>query len=295
MKGRNIINKFLSLLVVGIAGVTFSLAAVHRPVNAQEVQGYQRIPGSFINGSGIGNAESGHTAQTCAARCNAESRCLSFEMSNGWCSINMASRQTRADILWQSPKYTYYERVSGNSAPVSTTGNSGRTSGGQFVIESVFSIDADRDRPANWARNGNIFDVQFARRYQSDNCIGNYRVRFEFDQDVRTLAVGETFRIAVSKIFGTPPCGHKWTRAVVLDAGNIVLPSHPDVPSGYQTNDNIDAISGSDVLLYDETAPVESVYTMKVQLKKNAPYSAFALITGDNAMYFFFRYVESGD
>ncbi|MBZ0215656.1 MAG: PAN domain-containing protein [Fimbriimonadaceae bacterium] len=290
-------GKLVSLFTTWVAAATFTLTVTGLPAKAQEVQGYQRIPGSFINGSGIGTTENGHTALSCAARCNAESRCLSFEMSSGWCSINMASRQTRADILWQSPKYTYYERIgsAGNSADGSNSRVSSGAGGGQFVIESVFSIDADRVRPARWARNGNIFDVQFARRYQSDNCIGNYRVRYEFDRDVRTLDVGETFRIAVSKIFGSPPCGHKWTRAVVLDAENIILPSHPEVPSGYQTNGNIDTISGSDVLLYDETAPVESVYTLKVQLKKNAPYSAFALRTGDNVMYFFYRYVEPGN
>lgn len=163
---------------------------------------------------------------------------------------------------------------------------------GSFVVDQVFSVDGDPERPASWAANGNVYDVQFAVRYRSDRCIGNYRVRFVFDRDVRVLRVGDTFRIGVRKIFGEPPCGHKWTYAWVSDAGQK-MPDHPSVPAQYEYNENIEALEDGSVRMW-ETQTVEATSTLQVQLKKDAPYSHFTLNAGDNTLTFVYRYAPSG-
>ena len=164
---------------------------------------------------------------------------------------------------------------------------------GTFVLEKVFAVDADPARPASWAADGdNVYDVQFAVRYDSDDCIGNYRVQFVFDRDVSTLQEGEVFTIDVRKIFGEPPCGHKWTDASVHDAGGL-LPEHPDVPATYDYNENIETLRDGYIRLWD-TPSVEARVTLQAVLKKDTPYTKLALFAGDNAMYFIYRY-DAGD
>lgn len=165
---------------------------------------------------------------------------------------------------------------------------------GEFVLDKVFAIDADPARPASWAADGdNVYDVQFAVRYDSDNCIGNYRVQFVFDRDVRTLQDGETFAINIRKIFGEPPCGHKWTEAAVQGAGGV-LPEHPEIPATYDYNGNIEVLQDGYVPMW-ETKSVEATVTLHATVKKNTPYTKLALLAGDNAMYFIYRYVAGGD
>lgn len=165
---------------------------------------------------------------------------------------------------------------------------------GAFVLERVFAVDADPARPASWAADGdNVYDVQFAVRYNSDDCIGNYRVQYIFDRDISTLQEGEVFTIDIRKIFGEPPCGHKWTDASVQDAGGL-LPEHPDVPTTYDYNENIETLRDGYVRLWD-TPSVEARVTLQTVVKKDTPYTKIALWAGDNAMYFFYRYVADGD
>jgi len=79
--------------------------------NAQ-VPGYVQVEGAFINGSAIGSTRTGTSLAACAAACNAESRCLSFEMyGQDSCSLNAANRSTRPNILSRSSRYTYYEKT----------------------------------------------------------------------------------------------------------------------------------------------------------------------------------------
>ena len=162
---------------------------------------------------------------------------------------------------------------------------------GRFVLEKVFTVSGDPSRPASWARKGNTIDVQFSRRYRSDRCIGNYRVRFVFDRDFRSLRIGRRLNVGIRKIFGTPPCGHKWSYAKVQDAG-AVLPKHPSVPSAYVYNQNIKAIRFRDVRLWE--GPVDATVVLEARLNKKAPYSKISLIAGDNAMHFIYRYVPGG-
>lgn len=93
---------FLSLFMV--------MALSSAPVQAQEIPGYTMVKGAFINGSGIGSAERGHTPRSCAQKCNAQRRCRSFEITEGWCSLNVTDRRTARLSL--AAKYTYYERLS---------------------------------------------------------------------------------------------------------------------------------------------------------------------------------------
>ncbi len=85
-------------------------AALDGGRSASGLAGYRKIPGAFINGKGIGIAERGHTAESCAARCDAQSRCQSFEITGDWCSINVVSSRPDPSILTRSQKYTLYER-----------------------------------------------------------------------------------------------------------------------------------------------------------------------------------------
>ncbi|MEM7122417.1 MAG: hypothetical protein AAF563_14125 [Pseudomonadota bacterium] len=164
---------------------------------------------------------------------------------------------------------------------------------GTFVLEKVFPVDGDPARPASWAADGdNVYDVQFAVRYNSDDCIGNYRVQFVFDRDVTTLQEGEIFTIDIRKIFGEPPCGHKWTDASVQAAGGL-LPEHPDVPTTYDYNENIEMLRDGYIRLWD-TPSVEARVTLQAVVKKDTPYTKLALWAGDNAMYFIYRYVADG-
>lgn len=102
--------------------MTFVLAAVLAiafgdGANAQVPAGYVQVQGAFINGSAIGTTRTGTSLAACAAACNAESRCLSFEMyGEDSCSLNAANRTTRTNILSRSPRYTYYEKTSAQPA-----------------------------------------------------------------------------------------------------------------------------------------------------------------------------------
>ncbi len=87
-------------------------------VSAQAPPGYLVVEGAFINGSGIGTSRPGMTVAACAAACDAEPRCLSFEMYAGeTCSLNADDRRTRPDILTRSDRYTYYEKVARPAGP----------------------------------------------------------------------------------------------------------------------------------------------------------------------------------
>lgn len=88
-----------------------STAAAPARGRADAPAGYTVVEGAFINGSGIGSARPRQTPESCAALCNAEPRCLSFELYDGnLCGLNAANRGTRPDILSRSPRYRYYER-----------------------------------------------------------------------------------------------------------------------------------------------------------------------------------------
>lgn len=168
---------------------------------------------------------------------------------------------------------------------------------GKFVLEKVFIVSEDRARPASWARDGNGYDVEFRVRYNSDRCVGNYRVKFVFDRDFQTLRDGEIFRIGVRKIFGTPPCGHKWTRASVLGANSFPLPNHPDVPARYQSNGNISVVQEGYVNMWD-TNPVEATAVLEAKLKRDVPYTKISLVVGSSggyhSLHLIYRYSAAG-
>jgi hypothetical protein len=72
---------------------------------------YDRHPGRFLNGSGIGTGEYEHTPASCAAKCDAESRCKSFNMYGlDYCTLS--ARNSSEKSLSNSDSYTYFERVS---------------------------------------------------------------------------------------------------------------------------------------------------------------------------------------
>ena len=165
---------------------------------------------------------------------------------------------------------------------------------GRLVLDRVFYVNDKDKMPVAWSVNGNTYEIQFSRRYGSDSCIGNYRVRFIFDRDIRTLDYGETFRVGIRKIHGTPPCGHKWTTATVRDANNTSGPgdkfvrNSPRFPSNYEYNGNILTVQEGRVNMWG--GPAEATYVLKAELKKPAPYTMFSLTAGENALHFIYRH-----
>lgn len=103
-----------------VAGVSILLLSFGAGAIAQAIRGYVSIPGAYIWGYGIGPAVRGHTAASCARRCDATSGCLSFEIANGWCSLNKANRRTKPNILTRTGRYTYYEKATGAPWPTPT-------------------------------------------------------------------------------------------------------------------------------------------------------------------------------
>ena len=214
-----------------------------------------------------------------------------------------SARLVESANVWEGGVMMRQNRKSGRSAPGITHIILGAVlamgalsaqarADGQFRLVEVFNTDLDRTRPADWTQNGNTIDIRFQRRYDSDRCIGNYHVRFVFDRDFHAFRDGEQFRIGIRKISGSPPCGHKWTRAIVADAGNFPLPKHPRVPSAYSYNGNIKALQGSALPLW-EGNPTETAVLLQARLKKSAPYTKLTLAAGENALHFIYRYEAS--
>ena len=102
----------LAVVVVLLSGLFawLEISAVHpgtgetiHPVSLLTIEGMHRMLIELITNFtsfaplgtvlvsllGIGIAERGHTAESCAARCDAQSRCQSFEITGDWCSINV--------------------------------------------------------------------------------------------------------------------------------------------------------------------------------------------------------------
>jgi hypothetical protein len=162
----------------------------------------------------------------------------------------------------------------------------------RFVLQDMFSVDGDPYHPARWVTKDNVFQVQFERWYNSDRCIGNYTVRFTFNRDYRTLRDGDEFTVKILKVGGKTPCGHKWTKAFVYDAGGP-NPHHPMVPSNYVYNGNIHVTQGRPLPLWPGN-PSEAYVSLKVEVKKDAPYTKISLSAGDKSLYLMYRLEDDG-
>lgn len=177
-------HKYISKLTISGSALIALIAIASGPAQAQAIQGYQMVPGAFINGSGIGGAEKGHTAWSCAARCNRHERCLSFEITEGWCSINMRSTQTDPNILSRSPKYNYYERTgaSSNVTPPEPQGYEARWR----------KIGPGPSWSSQWTHYGPNFQATYGRRVcgHGNNCACG--AQSYCTRDVGPVGAGET-------------------------------------------------------------------------------------------------------
>lgn len=174
----------------------------------------------------------------------------------------------------------------------------GPAQAGQWKLIETFSVDDDPKYPAEWSISEDLYaiDVTFKRRYKSDRCIGNYRVRFGFSRSFGDLVEDEPFRVEAVKIAGRTPCGHKWTHARVN--GSKQWPKgHSRLPGDWETNDNIkitnikgDWNNSGAIPLYDG-APAAMWVDVLPSQKKHTPYSVMSVRAGDNILYLLYKYV----
>ena len=183
-------------------------------------------------------------------------------------------------ILWVIIAALFSQSVSANQ-------------GGQFVLEKVFFGEASpHNTPLSWDVAENGYIVSFSSVYRS-NCVGSYRVQFQFDRDIRTLQNGSQFEIFMRKLTGKTPCGFKKSSAMVVGPGNIRTQISPEFPSTYEYNGNIE-VSGNRIVMHDGGANQQAV-TVRTEIKKTTPHTAFALsVSGPNRrisyLVFLYRY-----
>ncbi len=128
-------------------------------------------------------------------------------------------------------------------------------------------------------------------RVYSDDCAGDFHIKWSFSKDITTLKDGEEF-VVYTKCDGcTSSCGFRSAIAVAGSSGNIT--SLPGFNYTYNGNmevvaSNTQSINSNDWYSGYSTAS----FTVKVKIKKNVNYTAFYLVIGNHMVYYVFQYDE---
>ena len=129
-------------------------------------------------------------------------------------------------------------------------------------------------------------------RIYSDDCGGDFHIKWSFSKDISTLEEGEEF-VVYTKCDGcTSSCGFRSAIAVAGSSGNIT--SIPGFNYTYNGNmevvaSNTNSFNSNDWYNGYSTAS----FTVKARTKKKVDYTAFYLIIGNHKVYYVFQYGES--
>ena len=130
-------------------------------------------------------------------------------------------------------------------------------------------------------------------RVVSNDCRGDYHVKWSFSTDISTLRNGDEFTVYTECADCTSTCGFRKAVAFAGRAGNITsIPGY----SGYTYNGNIEVVSntiksGNQDSWYN--GYTKHSHYMKTRIMKNSKYTAFNIVLGNHMVYYVYEYSET--
>ncbi|MGB5435629.1 MAG: hypothetical protein WBM98_07050 [Maribacter sp.] len=127
-------------------------------------------------------------------------------------------------------------------------------------------------------------------RIYSNDCAGDFHIKWSFSKDITTLKDGEEF-VVYTKCDGcSSSCGfRRGAIAVAGSSGNIT-----SIPGfDYTYNGNMEVVASNTQSINSDdwnNGYSTASFTVKVKTKKNVKYTAFYLILGNHKVYYVFRY-----
>lgn len=200
-----------AIALAGLVGYNIS------GVSAQGLSDYLHFPGTSIPGHNI-TSISGQTPSSCARACDANSRCISFDIDrSGTCYLQDADR--RSAEITNSDTYDYYERRRATSGSVAgyqcfdgktIPGRNIQTLSGQTRASCAAACDGnnrcksfDIDAQGNcWLQDADRSDVELSNSGTYDYCERPMQAVTSVPKQVS--AIGEQ----VAEIWNSAGCGY---------------------------------------------------------------------------------------
>lgn len=158
----------------------------------------------------------------------------------------------------------------------------------RFSLVDVVTVSEEGVSPADVKLMSMGGELSFTVVYTS-TCDTDYRLSWRFSKDIRTLNNGEKFDVTLQCISCQTSCGKRWTRANVGGSNNIFFSSIPNYDAEYNGNMRVvSSTAGSFGVNGWSSSNLTHTYTVQIEKRKEAQYTAFYITMGGHTIYFLY-------